>query len=84
MDVLVNIIFGKEEDEQEIDSWFEIITNYDAAMEILRQQSEYTDGDMEKIQDHIDVFINIVGVECITNYIHMLGSGHEILYARAS
>ncbi len=78
--VLVETIFGKEEDEQERDAWFEIMANYDAAMEILIKQSEYTDDDIEKFQDHVDVFfqqyINIVRVEGITNYIHMLGSGH--------
>ncbi len=82
--VLVETIFDKEEDEQERDAWFEKMANYDAAMEILRKQSEYTDDDIEKFQDHVDVFfqqyINIVGVEGITNYFHMLGSGHVKYY----
>jgi hypothetical protein len=53
--VLVETIFNKEEDEQERDACFEIMANYDAAMEILRKQSEYTDDDIEKFQDHVDV-----------------------------
>jgi hypothetical protein len=81
---LVHAIFDKEEDEQDRDAWSCVITNYDAAMEILRQQREYTDDDIDKFQDHVDNFfeeyIKILGVEGITNYIHMLGSGHVKYY----
>ncbi len=81
---LVHAIFDKEEDEQDRDAWSCVITNYDAAMEILRQQREYTDDDIDKFQDHVDNFfeeyIKILGVEGITNYIHMLGSGRVKYY----
>jgi hypothetical protein len=44
----------------------------------------YTDADIERFQDLIDVFfqmnINETGVEGITNYVHMLGSGHIRYY----
>jgi hypothetical protein len=81
---LVDAIFNKEEDEQDRDVWSCVITNYDAAMEILWQQREYTDDDIDKFQDHVDAFfeeyIKILGVEGIANYKLMLGSGHVKYY----
>jgi hypothetical protein len=84
INVLVNMIFDKEEDEAQCDRWIQLLTSYDAAMEIVRKRSQYTDADIERFQDLIDVFfqeyINETGVEGITNYIHMLGSGHIRYY----
>jgi hypothetical protein len=53
-------------------------------MQILRKRSEYTDDEINLFQDLIDDFflkyIKETGVEGITNYIHMLGSGHIKYY----
>jgi len=53
-------------------------------MELVRKRGEYTDEEIERFQDHIDVFfveyMKETGVEGVTNYIHMLGSGHVKYY----
>ena len=81
---LINFIFNKPEDEEKHDAWHRIIANYQPAMEILRKRSDYTPADIEQFQDYIDVFfseyIKETGAEGITNYIHMLGSGHVKYY----
>jgi len=56
------------------------ISNYRKAMELLTLHRELTEEECDQFQDHIDdfyeIWINIFGDEGITNYIHMLGSGH--------
>jgi hypothetical protein len=56
------------------------ISNYRKAMELLTLHRELTKEECDQFQDHIDdfyeIWINIFGDEGITNYIHMLGSGH--------
>lgn len=53
-------------------------------MELLRKRSNYTIAEIDRFQDLIDAFfskyIEQVGNEGITNYIHMLGSGHVRYY----
>ncbi len=61
-----------------------MIEQYSLAMQILRKRSEYTDDEINLFQDLIDDFfqkyIKETGVEGMTNYIHMLGSGHIKYY----
>jgi len=82
--LLIDENFSKPEDEEKRDAWNEIIAHYKPAMEILRKRSDYTAQDKDQFQDFIDVFfskyIKEVGVEGITNYIHMLASGHIKYY----
>jgi hypothetical protein len=77
-------VFCEEQDDEIIDKWKQLLANYGAAMEILRMRREYADADIERFQDHIDLFfqqyIGVTGVEGITNYVHMLGSGHVKYY----
>jgi len=59
------------------------ITNYRKAMELLTVHRELDEEEIEQFQDYVDdfyeIWIEVFGDEGITNYIHMLGSGH-ILY----
>ena len=61
-----------------------MIELYSSAMQILRKWSECTDNEINLFQDLIDDFfqkyIKETGVEGMTNYIHMLGSGHIKYY----
>ena len=82
------MLFDKKEDEQDRDAWISIMTSYDAAMEILWQQMEYTDDDIEKNQDHIDAFFPRVHQNRWSWRYNKLYSpawqwACEILYARA-
>jgi hypothetical protein len=61
-----------------------MIINYCIAMEILQKRSEYQDEDITCFQDSIDIFyekyVSLAGYKGITNYIHMLASGHIKYY----
>ncbi len=82
--VLIDSIFNKEEDEAQRDMWNDMMESYCMAMEILRKRNEYQDEDIERFQDLIDDFfekyVSLTGCEGVTNYIHMLGSGHIKYY----
>ncbi len=62
------------------------VTKYREAMKILMRHSEPNDDDIEEFQSLIDDFyekwIEIFGDEGITNYIHMLGSGHVMYFMK--
>jgi hypothetical protein len=55
-------------------------------MDVLLLKREYTDEDIESFQEKIDDFLITyverfgAGKEGITNYIHILGSGHLKYY----
>jgi hypothetical protein len=82
--VLIDAIFDKEEYAAQRDTWHDMISDYCMAMEILRKRSEYRDEDITLFQDLMDSFfekyVSLCGCEGITNYIHMLGSGHIKYY----
>ncbi len=82
--ILIDFIFDKEQDTEQRDTWHDMISQYSMAMVILRKRSEYTDEDITRFQNLIDDFfqkyVSLTGSEGITNYIHMLGSGHIKYY----
>jgi hypothetical protein len=84
--VLIDYIFHHPEDAEKKQIWHSLIENYSAAMEILLMRSEYTDEDISTFQRHIDNFFEAyveklgAGKEGVTNYIHMLASGHIRYY----
>ena len=84
INLLIDDIFQKPEHIERRNVWKDMLQKYRHAMEILRKQSDYTDDDINLFQDLIDDFfeqyIEVTGVEGITNYLHMLGSGHFKYY----
>jgi hypothetical protein len=84
INLLIDHVFPKPEDSDRRDTWKDMLDQYSAAMEILRKQSDYTDKEIDLFQDLIDTFFekytSETGVEGITNYIHMLASGHTKYY----
>ena len=84
LQVLIDIIFDKEEDAERHDTWSDMISQYITAMKILRKRSEYTTQDITVFQNLMDDFfekyVAETGNEGITNYIHMLASGHIKYY----
>lgn len=84
LSVLIDRVFHRDEDMVQRDLWHTMIDKYCSAMEILRRRSEYSDDDITQFQDLMDEFfekyVSLTGVEGITNYIHMLGSGHIKYY----
>jgi len=59
-------------------------TKYQQALTLLTAHRELTDEEIDSFQDLIDDFyeswIDLFGSEGITNYIHMLGSGHVMYF----
>ena len=88
IDVLLYQVFSAPADEQRKQIWLKLIDDYRQAMRILRKRSEYTERDIADFQLKInDFFVAYVeesgaGKEGVTNYIHMLGSGHIAYYMK--
>ena len=80
--VLIDYAFRHPDDEETRRTWHYLIQKYSEAMDILLMRSEYTDANIEEFQDKIDEFFiayverSGAGKEGVTNYIHMLASGH--------
>jgi hypothetical protein len=81
---LIDFIFQHEDDIELKNEWHATINAYNQAIELLRKPTTFTDDEIEEFQILIDDFykrwIKLVGREGITNYIHMLGSGHIAYY----
>ena len=66
--------------------WLQCVPKYMTAIEIVRQKHEFSDQDIGNFQKNIDEWfqdwIYLTGAGGMTNYIHMLGSGHisEYMY----
>ena len=73
-------------DGEERAGWLKCIPPYREAIIILRQKTDYTESDIEMFQKKIDHFfhawVDINGKEGVTNYVHMLASGHIAEYMR--
>jgi hypothetical protein len=86
--VLIDYIFHHPEDTKKRNTRHYLCGKYCEAMEILQLRREYTDEDIELFQQKIDEFFiayaerSGAGKEGITNYIHMLGSGHKKYYMK--
>ncbi len=89
IEALVHHIFSAPIHDQRKQIWLKLISDYRDAMRILQKRSEYTEEDINefqlKVTDFFTAFVEESGAgkEGVTNYIHMLGSGHIAYYMRA-
>ena len=64
--------------------WKRCMANYNNSMKILCQHTDYTVDDLIEYQTNVDdffqVYSELVGLEGITNYIHIISSGHMVDY----
>jgi hypothetical protein len=67
-------------DDELATKWKICIGHYRNAMELMRQKDDFTDEQIFTFQkacdDFFQIWVDINAVEGVTNYIHMLGSGH--------
>jgi hypothetical protein len=60
--------------------WIETLSNYTISMKILRKKDDFSLEDVKEFQYFTDIFfvryMELVGRNGITNYFHLLGSGH--------
>ncbi len=89
MDTIGNIIdhiFQHPDDAPMQNIWHSMMQKYNSAIRILRKKSEYTNDDIARFQELIDDFFlsyiedSGAGKEGVTNYLHMLASGHIKYY----
>ncbi|MCU0238854.1 MAG: hypothetical protein MUC29_05375 [Pyrinomonadaceae bacterium] len=80
---LLNLIYNNVEKQNK---WRKIINNYIMAFKILRSKEDLSFEEIQKFQYYVDVFFQeymlLVGKRGITNYFHMLGSGHVAEYLK--
>ena len=66
--------------------WTTALNNYRTTMVLLHKKDDFTNDEIASYQSHADMFfqawIRLWQKEGVTNYIHMIGSGHiaEYLY----
>lgn len=84
VDDLEEIINATCTDENRKTLWKRSLNNIRIALILLRKRSNYTHDEMNNFQRHVDLFaqdwVTLWGESGITNYIHMLISGHLIDY----
>jgi hypothetical protein len=71
----------------QIASWNKCIHHYRIGMQLLRQKEDFEDEEIPKVQYELDLFfreyVRMFGGKGVTNYIHLLGSGHMVEHLRA-
>ena len=66
--------------------WKSALVQYEEAVAGLRSRKDFTDEDITLWQQGVDLFytiwVDLHGMDGLTNYIHMLGAGHVGYYLR--
>ena len=77
LDIMVDVCVV---DEGRKASWMRALDQYRIAMVLLRKKDDFTNEEIASFQGHADkffqVWLQLFQKEGITNYIHMIGSGH--------
>ena len=64
--------------------WHRCIQGHNAAMELMRQKRDFIDSEIQEFQYQVDKWsqdwVGLHGIAGITNYIHLLSSGHVSSY----
>jgi hypothetical protein len=81
METLINLCVPNEEVQPRRKMlWERCIPKYRNAMLKLRQHADFTDDDIAEFQNDFDLFfqdwVELYGKNGLTNYIHLLSSGH--------
>jgi hypothetical protein len=66
--------------------WRNMLQKYIEVMTVAFQHEDFSDDDIEAFQDSVDewffIYVELVGIQGITNYIHLLGAGHLYHYLK--
>lgn len=85
-DNYIGLIDACIENEVRRSQWKSIIQKYIEFTKIINQKTNFTDNDIDKFDDLVDDWFQEIvdnfGINMITNYIHMLGSGHVSYYMK--
>jgi hypothetical protein len=73
-------------DEDRKEQWKASMTHWRKLMEMARQREDVTDEEIDafstQCDDFFEAWVDLTGLEGMTNYIHMIGSGHMTYYLR--
>jgi hypothetical protein len=62
------------------------LSKYCCAISILNKHYKLSDDEMDEFQDTIDDFfalwVDVFGMDSVTNYMHLLGSGHMLYFLK--
>ena len=83
IDIIVNAAMGEEDDEFKL-RLLTALTCYKQAISLLTMHrylnSDEKDSFQDLIDDFFEIWVELFGEEGITNYIHILGSGHMLYF----
>jgi len=82
---LATVLF-RNEDENRLRQWQEMLTKYLHVIKVAFQHEDFGDEEIEEFQDRVDewfyLYVELVGLPGITNYMHLLGAGHLHYYLK--
>jgi hypothetical protein len=77
-DQLADIFFWYDEERKEL--WKTLMEHWRKLMEMAGQREDFSDEEIDafgtQCDDFFEVWVDLTGLEGMTNYIHMIGSGH--------
>ena len=80
LELLIDYCVPETVDEKLNKQWKTCLPHYRNAMEKIPQKTDFTDADICQFQEQFDLFfqewMRMYGLKGITNYIHLLSSGH--------
>jgi len=66
--------------------WQQMLSKYLLVIKLAFQHEEFGDEEIEAFQDLVDewfyLYVELVGLQGVTNYIHLLGAGHLYFYLK--
>jgi hypothetical protein len=72
--------------DREKNAWSEVFNVYREVVHAMQQKTDFSDHEIDTFQSKADNFfgkwLNLVGYDGITNYVHMLGAGHVRYFLR--
>jgi hypothetical protein len=73
-------------DEERREAWKDCMEEWRLLMEMARQRDDFTDEEIDafgvQCDDFFGLWVDLTGIEGLTNYIHMIGCGHLTYYLR--
>jgi hypothetical protein len=73
-------------DEERREQWKKAMANWRQLMELARQREDFSDEEIEtfslQCDDFFEIWVDLTGIEGMTNYIHMIGCGHMTYYLK--
>jgi hypothetical protein len=80
LELIVDLCIPESLDATTNQKWKRMMPHYRSAMIKMRQKTDFTDDDISEFQEQFDLFhqdwVGMYGIKALTNYIHLLSSGH--------